>query len=253
MPRWTPLNSRSLAEDGRETLETALSGAMHRAMRSFLADVAADAHEAMDGPVLLAAGVPEPFTLGAVQRRWKKASRTVLRTLAESADVSATYLDGAAVRLAESAIPDLVFSSARAVLAAAIEAGWSRGILGTALSTALSLVTGSTVQTAPGVVEQEGVNWRAVSEMWARTEATAAWNSSALDRMGREGMMKKQWSAVGDNLTRPEHLDADGQVVPVAEPFSVGGESLMFPGDPAGSTGMIANCRCVCVEGLNLE
>jgi hypothetical protein len=27
-------------------------------------------------------------------------------------------------------------------------------------------------------------------------------------------------------------------------PFDIGGEALMYPGDPAGSAGQVINCRC---------
>jgi hypothetical protein len=47
-----------------------------------------------------------------------------------------------------------------------------------------------------------------------------------------------------DNRTREDHAAADGQRVPVGEPFIVGGESLEFPGDPAGSPEQVINCRC---------
>jgi hypothetical protein len=39
-------------------------------------------------------------------------------------------------------------------------------------------------------------------------------------------------------------MAADGQVVGLDEPFIVGGEQLMYPGDPAGSPGNICNCLC---------
>lgn len=37
---------------------------------------------------------------------------------------------------------------------------------------------------------------------------------------------------------------ADGQVVPANDPFIVGGEKLMFPGDNTGSPWNVYNCRC---------
>ncbi len=56
----------------------------------------------------------------------------------------------------------------------------------------------------------------------------------------------KEWATVGDGKVRPEHADADAQVVPMEEPFIVGGELLMYPGDSSLGASMsnIANCRC---------
>ncbi len=47
-----------------------------------------------------------------------------------------------------------------------------------------------------------------------------------------------------DDLVRETHAEADGQVVPVDQPFDVGGESLDYPGDPSGSDAECCNCRC---------
>lgn len=57
--------------------------------------------------------------------------------------------------------------------------------------------------------------------------------------------MLKTWRAHFDDRTRPAHLHANGQTVPVTETFLVDGESLMFPGDPtSASPGNTFNCRC---------
>lgn len=54
----------------------------------------------------------------------------------------------------------------------------------------------------------------------------------------------KEWDSSGDQRTRDDHFAADGQRVPFDQPFIVGGEALMFPGDPNGSAGNVINCRC---------
>jgi uncharacterized protein with gpF-like domain len=55
------------------------------------------------------------------------------------------------------------------------------------------------------------------------------------------------WDATLDEVTRPHHWEADGQTVPINEPFTVAGEKLMFPGDDSlGATAKnLVNCRCV--------
>lgn len=82
----------------------------------------------------------------------------------------------------------------------------------------------------------------------ARTAVTNAQNAGRMDsyvaatKMGIE--MEREWVSALDARTRPEHAEADGQVVGVDEPFIVGGEKLMFPGDRSGSGWNIYNCRC---------
>jgi hypothetical protein len=61
----------------------------------------------------------------------------------------------------------------------------------------------------------------------------------------REGNLKR-WDAVGDDLMRDWHADADSELVELEEPFIVNDEELMFPGDTSlGATASnIINCRC---------
>lgn len=65
------------------------------------------------------------------------------------------------------------------------------------------------------------------------------------------GLMK-EWVAQVSHATppRPEHAAAHGQRVPYNQPFIVGGEELMFPGDPRGSPELVINCRCESVPVL---
>ncbi len=62
----------------------------------------------------------------------------------------------------------------------------------------------------------------------------------------RELPVTKEWVTVGDSLVRPPHVAADGQTVTLNQPYEVGGEFLMYPGDPnlGASTENIINCRC---------
>jgi len=58
--------------------------------------------------------------------------------------------------------------------------------------------------------------------------------------------MMKEWSSTLDGRTRDEHGTADGQPRKVTEPFDVGGEKMMFPGDSSlgASAYNLVNCRC---------
>ena len=94
-------------------------------------------------------------------------------------------------------------------------------------------------------------------ETIARTETLKALNAGrqeALDQLIENPNNDVQaqdvvraWDSAGDGKTRPTHVAADLQdPVPQGEAFTVGGYSLMYPGDtslgaPAGET---VNCRC---------
>lgn len=63
----------------------------------------------------------------------------------------------------------------------------------------------------------------------------------------------KEWVSQGDSVVRPDHRAADSQVVPVSQPFNVGGEFLMYPGDTSlgASLGNVVGCRCASVHDLD--
>jgi SPP1 gp7 family putative phage head morphogenesis protein len=73
------------------------------------------------------------------------------------------------------------------------------------------------------------------AELIARTEVSGALNSGELEQMQQVQVkgMTKEWLAVMDARTRPEHAEANGEKVDVDGTFSIGEE----PGDAP-------NCRC---------
>lgn len=90
----------------------------------------------------------------------------------------------------------------------------------------------------------------------ARTAVTAAENGgrqSSYERAAEMGIeMTREWLATKDARTRHAHGMADGQRVAVDEPFIVGGEELMFPGDTShGASGWnVYNCRCTLLSWI---
>lgn len=79
----------------------------------------------------------------------------------------------------------------------------------------------------------------------ARTETHSAANYGSTQQAKATGLeMAKEWIAASDARTRDTHRDADGQTVLLDEPFIVGGDRLMYPGDPSGSAREVINCRC---------
>lgn len=79
----------------------------------------------------------------------------------------------------------------------------------------------------------------------ARTETAGAYNFGSVEAWDQSGVVEsKEWLTAGDEAVRDEHQEAEGQIVALDAPFHVGGESLEYPGDPAGSAGNVINCRC---------
>tara|TARA_Y100000114_G_scaffold89695_1_gene83278 strand:+ start:3922 stop:4761 length:840 start_codon:yes stop_codon:yes gene_type:complete len=86
------------------------------------------------------------------------------------------------------------------------------------------------------------------AERLVRTEATAAANfatSKAATTIFPGDQLQKEWIASFDDRVRDTHSEA-GASDPVMsnQPFIVGGQQMMFPGDPAGGAEECINCRC---------
>lgn len=153
---------------------------------------------------------------------------------------------------AVSLVPGEVAESMLAVMSAAQREGWSRTrtarqmkvALGADSGVARLLVTGPD---EPSEVVPEGRAWRAAVERQIRTEATSDFASLRLVELAEAGFALKRWVAHHDRFTRPTHLRADGQTVPLSRSFEVGMDLLSVPGDPMGSAREVENCRCVLV------
>jgi hypothetical protein len=92
--------------------------------------------------------------------------------------------------------------------------------------------------------------WQAT--MLARTDLIALGNGASLQRavvLNDPGSAFKTWLATPDERTRINHRHAHGQTVPTNQPFNVGGEQLLYPGDPSASDGNVINCRCTIIYG----
>ncbi len=84
------------------------------------------------------------------------------------------------------------------------------------------------------------------TERIARTTMTGSGNFGSQEAWEQSNVVRgKTWiSALIPGRTRDEHAAAHGQTVGIHEMFSVGGESLEYPGDPSASPGNIINCLC---------
>ena len=98
--------------------------------------------------------------------------------------------------------------------------------------------------------DQEETTWRWKARRIARTEAHGAIEAGSLAAARQTAAETgdtwwKRWLATDDTRTRASHRVADGQSVPLGEPFRVGGFLLDFPGDPIElAPHETINCRC---------
>jgi uncharacterized protein with gpF-like domain len=92
-------------------------------------------------------------------------------------------------------------------------------------------------------------NWENRARVIARTELTRHFAGSTLahgllrEQQG-DSSLTKQWDTVMDDKERLAHRDANNDVQPLKQPFIVGEEPLLFPGDPTGSPWNVIGCRC---------
>ena len=87
------------------------------------------------------------------------------------------------------------------------------------------------------------------AETIARTETANAYNNgdwAGQQALGQYGPTHKYWVSTSDNRTRTSHLEAPNQnkVIPVSQPFIVGGYEMMFPHSPGAPAKEVVNCRC---------
>lgn len=85
----------------------------------------------------------------------------------------------------------------------------------------------------------------------ARTEKGRVLSDSRLDAMRKAKAagadIVKQWDSTLDGRTRSEHVNADGQIRELEEPFVVGGRKGMAP-HKFGIAAQDVNCRCACLQ-----
>ena len=94
------------------------------------------------------------------------------------------------------------------------------------------------------------------SRVIASTETAAAYGAGRAQAMAQAGVQWKAWLTSGNGNVRAAHFEAGfdyrpENAIPIDEPFIVGGERLMHPGDPSGSPANTINCHCVSIAVAN--
>ena len=228
----------SVVSDWRDEIEEQYLDLAEPVLNDFLRRVRALAEEALDSPVLTAAGdrVPNPFAWTSVRSAWQAAIRDLVRDgrgrrrLPQYATVQRI--------LEDSGLPVMVYEDVRDLLKRAASEGWgerkTKIELGKMLGTSRRKGEATTA-------------YAARLRTLARTAATA----NAAHRMATSDLARKRgrlrWVTVHDNRVRPTHVAADGQVQDLGTPFHVGDAHLLYPGDPAGPLKETANCRCILI------
>ena len=91
----------------------------------------------------------------------------------------------------------------------------------------------------------EFMPWR--SRLWARDQTAKTENWGQVEGYKQtEFVEKKGWLSMFAPESRDSHMAADGQVVGLDEPFDVGGESMMFPGDNSMGASVGNTIQCLC-------
>lgn len=228
----------AVVSEWRDEIEAQYLDLAEPVLNDFLRRVRALAEEALDAPVLLAAGdrVPNPFAWTSVRSAWQAAIRDLVRDgrgrrrLPQYATVQRI--------LEDSGLPVAVYEDVRDLLKRAASEGWgerkTKIELGKMLGTSRRRGEATTA-------------YAARLRTLARTAATA----NAAHRMATSDLARKRgrlrWVTVHDNRVRPTHVAADGQVQDLGTPFHVGDAHLLYPGDPAGPLKETANCRCILI------
>lgn len=181
-----------------------------------------------------------PSILGVLRRSFRRVTGQEPADGFDQATYVTNYLNESVNRM--SGTPDEVYRQVAAALAEGIGEGESIPDLAARVNEILT-VTGNPT-------------WTNRATVVARTEVTAANSAGALAagaqrQIDERRPMVKTWVATtrppSSERTRPTHLEADGQTVPLTDPFTVGGSLMQYPGDPSGPANEVIQCRCTLI------
>lgn len=225
------LSDEAALVKARQGIEDDVDWALEAAVDTFVTQVIDDAGQALNAPVLLAAGrYRDPFAFTNIMKRWYDTIRVLARTLTGIGNVEAT--------LADSDLPSRLYADVRDVLIQAKREDWTEYRTKRHLSRILIPKMSS------GRWDSRAA-YRASIRRMARTLATENFGKIVEDELSAQGWGYKEWVSHHDLRVRDSHQDADGQTVPVGSAFIIGGAAVRYPGDHLAPIGQTANCRCI--------
>lgn len=82
--------------------------------------------------------------------------------------------------------------------------------------------------------------------LMAQNESAFTFNNDDFIQAISSGKTKKEWIAIIDEVTRPDHFDVDGTIIDIDEYFLVGDSLMLYPLDDEHGASMeqLCNCRC---------
>lgn len=139
-------------------------------------------------------------------------------------------------------VPSTIGSAARETVARVISTSWAEG--------ASVPETASAITAAVKGVADFRATMLARTDLISISNAGGQWAAHQLNDASRQAgeptvVASKTWLSAGDDRVRDTHQEADGQTVPIGEPYQVGDAMLLYPGDPDGPDEEVINCRCV--------
>lgn len=115
------------------------------------------------------------------------------------------------------------------------------------------LGTGIREELIPSYVKHElsggGDEWENYREILIATNETNwIYNYLIHKKKVESGQLTHTWESMRDEKVRGSHAIADGQTVPINEPFTVGGYKLLYPGDDSLGAPPSETIGCRCLE-----
>lgn len=155
--------------------------------------------------------------------------------------------------LLNSDLPAEVYDSVTEVTTTAAREEWSDATLASRLEAILDPDTAEVIQAASERPKRLWDRARTVGTSWknrmgrlVRTKVTGLQGHVTQRLIPDSGY--KRWVTRRDEQVRPSHVAADRQTVPSQSTFTVGGASLMYPGQAGAQYEEIVNCRCVMIS-----